>query len=212
MNTSKRATNSNQLYRLRTCFAWLFTLTVLLGPVAMTSGCSRGKQLVSSTTVKRTVKIKLKPRRDTNGGRPVHLLIREVDRESFVGEDYDAVASKVVDRDPSVLASVVLFAGQAKIVKVDAPKKGKRLAVYAFFTKPDADWKQLFSHKLPKKLVVILEDNRIRSARGVGDKSKGNSRLGLSDPDARSGDDDRRDSFESRRISHEDTDLELSLD
>jgi hypothetical protein len=98
----------------------------------------------------------------TNLGRPMYMLIRQVDPKQYANEEYSEVASKVGSPDKSVLQTAVLYPGTIQRFQVQPPQEGA-LAVSFLFTAPDGNWQLLLSPPLPKAVDVELTVSRIMS-------------------------------------------------
>ncbi|MDC0713595.1 hypothetical protein POL68_34335 [Stigmatella sp. ncwal1] len=98
----------------------------------------------------------------TNLGRPMYMLVRQVDPKQYANEEYSEVASKVGSPDKSVLQTAVLYPGTIQRFQLKAPEEGS-LAVSFLFTAPDGNWQLLLSPPIPTAVDVELTVSRIMS-------------------------------------------------
>ncbi|SEL89534.1 hypothetical protein SAMN05444354_109214 [Stigmatella aurantiaca] len=96
----------------------------------------------------------------TNLGRPLYMLVRQVDPKQYANEEYSEVASKVGSPDKSVLQTAVLYPGTIQRFQVRPPEEGA-LAVSFLFTAPDGNWQLLLTPPLPSAVDVELTVSRI---------------------------------------------------
>lgn len=97
---------------------------------------------------------------ETNDGRPLHAVVRAVDRETYVADSYADVAALVTRKDESVLATFVVFPGHEHRQIVEVGKKTP-IAVYALFTRPGKQWKTLLEHPTPAAVRIALSRHDI---------------------------------------------------
>jgi hypothetical protein len=97
-----------------------------------------------------------------NQGRPLYMLVRNVDQKTFLTESYQTVASQVVTPDASVIDSEVIFPGSSRRFEVSRQSKTP-VAVYFLFTSPapGTDWKHLIDQPLPAQQSFALGTNAI---------------------------------------------------
>jgi hypothetical protein len=104
-----------------------------------------------------SVLITLKTEADTNRGRPLQVLVRTVDEQTYRGESYAAAARLIIAPDGSVLRTLVIDprprGSRTFCVKVSASQP---LALYFLYTAPTAEWKMLLPPRLPWSLTVPL--------------------------------------------------------
>ena len=82
---------------------------------------------------------------DSNGGRPLYLLVRRVTHKSFIEDDYSTVARLVVDLDDTVIEQIVVFPGQRYDIDLTVAKLPETIGVYGLFTKATGEsWKVMF--------------------------------------------------------------------
>ncbi|ATB33985.1 hypothetical protein [Melittangium boletus] len=104
----------------------------------------------------------------TNMGRPLYMLVRQVDPKQYANEAYSEVAARVGVPDETVLQTSVIYPGTVQRFQVKAPKAGS-VAVSFLFTAPDGNWQLLLSPPLTRSVDVELATSRIlreSSARG----------------------------------------------
>ncbi len=108
--------------------------------------------------------------KDSNGGRPLYLLVRKTTQKSFIDDDYSAVARLVVAPDETVLEQIVVFPGQAYSIDVDVPKVPETIGVYALFTKAKGEsWKVMFEKT--SKIEVTVGTTAIKRVEARGGPS-----------------------------------------
>lgn len=89
----------------------------------------------------------------TNLGRPMYMLVRQVDPKQYANEAYSEVADKIGSPDDSVLQTAVIYPGTIQRFQVKPPKEGA-LAVSFLFTAPDGNWQMLLG---PQQNTVDVE-------------------------------------------------------
>lgn len=90
------------------------------------------------------VKLALRAEKNSNNGRPMHVIVREVTRKSFVEDDYSAVARLVVHPNETVTTTLVIFPGQDCDVILTFKKPPEAIGVYGLFTVGKGEsWKTL---------------------------------------------------------------------
>ncbi|HZI16421.1 MAG TPA: hypothetical protein VE153_39010 [Myxococcus sp.] len=122
-----------------------------LGALALLTGCGPSKIALS---------VKSPP--GTNLGRPMYMLVRQVDPKQYANEAYSEVAAKIGAPDKSVLQTAVIYPGTIQRFQVQAPKDGS-VAVSFLFTAPDGNWQLLLSPPPPSAVDVELTVSRILS-------------------------------------------------
>jgi hypothetical protein len=110
-----------------------------------------------------TLNLNVKSPPGTNLGRPMYMLIRQVDPKQYANEAYSEVAEKVGAPDNSVLQTAVIYPGTIQRFQVKTPKEGGALAVSFLFTAPDGNWQLLLSPPAPTAVDVELTVSRILS-------------------------------------------------
>jgi len=128
----------------------MYRLTALAA-LALLSGCSASK-----------ISLSIKSPPGTNLGRPMYMLVRQVDPKQYANEAYSEVAAKVGAPDNSVLQTAVIYPGTIQRFQVKAPTEGA-LAVSFLFTAPDGNWQLLLSPPAPTAVDVELTVSRILS-------------------------------------------------
>lgn len=131
---------SARVYRLMT-----------LAALALLSGCASSK-----------VNLNIKSPPGTNLGRPMYMLVRQVDPKQYANEAYSEVAAKVGAPDHTVLQTAVIYPGTIQRFQVKAPEEGA-MAVSFLFTAPDGNWQLLLSPPMPSAVDVELTVSRILS-------------------------------------------------
>jgi predicted component of type VI protein secretion system len=101
------------------------------------------------------VPVVVRAAKDSNGGRPLYLVIRTATQKSFVEDDYSAVARLVVAPDETVLERLVVFPGQVYVVYLEVAKLPATLGVYGLFTRATGEsWKLMFDGASKVELTV----------------------------------------------------------
>ena len=140
----------------------LSTLVLLLIAGSL-CGCGGKKPLLQ-----KHVTFRITPDADINNAQPVYLVIRKVNKTSFLVEDYDEVA-KLVYADPpddSLLAWKALLPGKKEEIKVAIPSESD-VGIYGMFTQPDENWKIMIKSPLGSEYDIMIQDNRLKY-RGKG--------------------------------------------
>lgn len=118
----------------------------------LASGCGASK-----------VNLNVKSPPGTNLGRPMYMLVRQVDTKQYANEAYSEVAAKVGTPDNTVLQTAVIYPGTIQRFQVKVPQEGGPVAVSFLFTAPDGNWQLLLSPPLPSAVDVELTVSRILS-------------------------------------------------
>ena len=122
----------------------------LMGLAALLAGCGPGQ-----------VSLSIKSPPGTNMGRPLYMLVRQVDPKQYADEAYSEVASRVGTPDATVLQTAVIYPGTIQRFHVKAPKEGGAMAVSFLFTAPDGNWQMLLSPQQTPSVDVELAVSRI---------------------------------------------------
>ncbi|HEX8436648.1 hypothetical protein [Archangium sp.] len=109
-----------------------------------------------------SINLSIKSPPGTNLGRPMYMLVRQVDPKQYANEAYSEVAAKVGAPDTTVLQTAVIYPGTIQRFKLKAPKEGA-VAVSFLFTAPDGNWQMLLSPPSPTAVDVELTVSRILS-------------------------------------------------
>ena len=99
------------------------------------------------------VSLSIKSPPGTNLGRPMYMLVRQVDPKQYANEAYSEVAARVGAPDNTVLQTAVIYPGTIQRFQVKTPKEGA-LAVSFLFTAPDGNWQMLLG---PEQNTVDVE-------------------------------------------------------
>jgi hypothetical protein len=108
------------------------------------------------------INLSIKSPPGTNLGRPMYMLIRQVDSKQYANEAYSEVAARVGAPDNTVLQTAVIYPGTIQRFQVKTPKEGA-VAVSFLFTAPDGNWQLLLSPPAPTAVDVELTVSRILS-------------------------------------------------
>lgn len=157
---------------LYTCAARLATaLLPVLWPALLcfSSGCGYVRVTMTTENI-------------TNNGRPLQVLVRAVDEQTYRQDSYSVVSQQVIRPDQSVLRKLVIEPRQkGKKSFCVKPGKGKGMAVYALYTSPIGPWKMLFLPSLPLMVTIPLgrrgikvEEVKERRLGGSGDSEAPN--------------------------------------
>lgn len=112
-----------------------------------------------------TMRVVVQSPRDTNGGRPVRILVRAVDSQDYLNESYASAADKVINHNESVLDSAVVYPGVPLYLKIKRVVN-KSLAFYVFFTSPGSRWKALLEAPPPYAVTMKLGLDNIETLHG----------------------------------------------
>ena len=109
-----------------------------------------------------TLSLSVKSPPGTNLGRPMYMLVRQVDPKEYANEAYSEVAAKVGAPDNTVLQTAVIYPGTIQRFQVKAPQAGA-MAVSFLFTAPDGNWQLLLTPPTPTAVYFELSTSRILS-------------------------------------------------
>ncbi len=107
-----------------------------------------------------TLQLRIKAPPGTNQGRPLYMLVRKVDPKQYAAESYAEVSARIVQGDPNVLYSDIIYPGTLRRIEVKAPEDSP-VAVSFLFTAPDGTWQSFLNTPLPPSLDVELSEGRI---------------------------------------------------
>ncbi len=110
-----------------------------------------------------TISLNIKSPPGTNLGRPMYMLVRQVDPKQYANEAYSEVADKVGSPDDTVLQTAVIYPGTIQRFQVKTPKDAAAVAVSFLFTAPDGNWQKLLSPQSTNAVDVELTVSRILS-------------------------------------------------
>lgn len=108
------------------------------------------------------ITFRIMPDESTNNGQPLYIVIREVNKKSFLIEDYEEIAD-LLHADPpdeSLLAWHVVLPGKKEKIKVERPIKSD-VGIYGMFTRPEENWKIMLERPLRPKYEIIIRDNSL---------------------------------------------------
>jgi predicted component of type VI protein secretion system len=112
---------------------------------------------------KATLQLFIQADEQTNYGGPLYMVVRKTDRESFLAEAYDVLASAVFGKDdPSVVRKEIIWPKDRREVKVEKEKDDDVLGVYFFYTTPGKSWRFAVLDPSVKKMTVVLGTNEIK--------------------------------------------------
>ena len=130
-------------------------VVLVLATLAAPACGSKPRPAAAAASGKVEVELVVRSTRETNDGRPLHAVIRAVDRETYVADSYADVANLVTRKDESVLATFVVFPGHEHRQTIEIAKKTP-IAVYALFTRPGTQWKKLFEEPVASPVQIFL--------------------------------------------------------
>lgn len=117
--------------------------------VSLAGGCLPGYVRVSITS-----------RPNTNGGKPVYVLVRAAERKVFAAESYADVAARLDSPDATVLRAQMLRPGAKQTMWLKKPDKAS-LGVFVLFTAPGGPWSTLLDPPLPYRVALELAGSQI---------------------------------------------------
>jgi predicted component of type VI protein secretion system len=121
------------------------TLTLTLGMSAAVACKAKDTAAPSDPAAIVRVPMGVRAVEDTNDGRPFHIIVRAVSRETFVEDDYAEVSQLVVAPDESVVADVLVFPGAGYALDLEFAAAPEGVGVYGLFTGATGDsWKLFF--------------------------------------------------------------------
>jgi predicted small lipoprotein YifL len=97
----------------------------------------------------------------TNDGRPLHVVVRAVDRETWAADSYASIADLVSRKDASVLATFVVFPGHQAEATLQVSARNP-IAVYFLFTRPGKPWRKLVDAPLARRIELRLASASIQ--------------------------------------------------
>jgi hypothetical protein len=142
----RHATRTNRADRQQGSL-WIVVMLGLL--VCAQTGCTTWRFFIT-----------LRSTEDTNQGRPLQVLVRSVQAESFRTETYGELAQLLIKPDPSVLRVVTVEPSQKRRLWIGAPSN-KPVALYFLFSATTGSWKMLLPPPLPWSVSVPLGRNGV---------------------------------------------------
>ena len=118
-----------------------------------------------------TLQLRIKAPPGTNKGRPLYMLVRKVDAKQYTTESYAEVSARVVQADPNVILSEIIYPGTLRRLEVKVPTDSS-LAVSFLFTAPDGKWQEFLATPLAPSLDVELREGRIQPGTASAEPSK----------------------------------------
>lgn len=124
--------------------------------MALTNGCVLYKKLPSLRFSEESL-LTIITHPSSNKGIPFYVLIREVEKATFLVDSYDDVAHKVLNSREAYpyIVSQVLIPGESYTFKQQRGEKGVLLGVYFFFTDGRQDWKVLVDPTFSKTTIDL---------------------------------------------------------
>lgn len=110
---------------------------------------------------------------DSNNGRPVYVLVRDVEKKNFLVDYYGDIAGLIYagKRDESVLGWVMVEPGKKTELKV-VRTEGSEFAIYGMFTEPGDNWKLWVPAPLKKSYRVFIGKNNLWEAPRMEEQSE----------------------------------------
>lgn len=110
-----------------------------------------------------TTRIHVESKKDTNGGEPFYMVVRNTDGKSFVTERYQDIAAKLFakSQDPQTVSQEPIFPGKPFTLTLEEGDK-KDLVVYFFFSKPGTNWRVPLRKPLPAEVLIELGANDVQ--------------------------------------------------
>ncbi|OJH40277.1 hypothetical protein [Cystobacter ferrugineus] len=118
-----------------------------------------------------TLQLRIKAPPGTNQGRPLYMLVRKVDPKQYAAESYAEVSARIVQTDPNLIHSEIIYPGTLRRLQVKVPSDSC-LAVSFLFTAPDGNWQSFLGTPLPPSLDVELSEGRIQTGTSTAQPSK----------------------------------------
>ena len=134
--------------------------TLMLAMLATACG-SKSSPPAAAPDAKTEIEIAVQSTRKTNDGRPLHVVVRAVDRETWAADSYASIADLVSRKDESVLTTFVVFPGHEAEATLQVSAR-KPVAVYFLFTKPGKTWRRLIDAPLAKRIELRLASASIQ--------------------------------------------------
>jgi hypothetical protein len=139
-----------------------------LGPAALmlailaTTACgSKSRPPAASPDAKVEIALAVQSTKKTNDGRPLHVVVRAVDRETWAADSYASIADLVSRKDESVLTTFVVFPGHESEATLQVSPRNP-IAVYFLFTKPGKPWRKLIDAPLARRIELRLASASIQ--------------------------------------------------
>lgn len=139
-----------------------------LGPAALmlailaTTACgSKSRPPAAALDAKVEIALAVQSTKKTNDGRPLHVVVRAVDRETWAADSYASIADLVSRKDGSVLTTFVVFPGHEAEAALQVSAKAP-IAVYFLFTKPGKPWRKLIDAPLARRIELRLASTSIQ--------------------------------------------------
>lgn len=109
------------------------------------------------------VTLQLEAGPDTNGGRPLYVVVRQVEPARFASDSYGEIAHRAFARpkDETVLRTEVLYPGAKRKLRLKDPDPSLPIALYFLFTDPGERWKVKIDPPLPTSVEIRLDSNEV---------------------------------------------------
>lgn len=146
----------------RARIAFPIALLALLSTANLVACGGKPRPAKPSADAQIEVELAVDSTRETNDGRALHALVRAVDKETYAADSYASIADLVSQRDPSVLATFVVFPGHRAQASLQVSRKTP-IAVYFLFTSPGKPWRTLIDAPLPGRVELRLGRSSIEA-------------------------------------------------
>lgn len=109
-----------------------------------------------------TTQVRFVSTAETNGGRPLALIVRKSDSQSFRKDSYVDMERLFLTPDASVLRSLTVFPSEQAARCIDFPyQRTNGYAIYALYENAAGDWKILYEPTTPYRLELRLGPHQI---------------------------------------------------
>lgn len=113
---------------------------------------------------KPTLQLSIQADPNTNYGGPLYMVVRKTDRDSFLAEDYDALAGAVLGKeDPAILKKEIIWPKDRRQVRIEKQKPDDVLGVYFFYSTPGRSWRFAVLDPSVQEMRVRLGTNEIET-------------------------------------------------
>jgi hypothetical protein len=129
--------------------------TLVLAMLGITGCGSKSRPPAATPDAKTEIAIAVQSTKQTNDGRPLHVVVRAVDRETWAADSYASIADLVSRKDDSVLTTFVVFPGHEAEAKLQVSARNP-IAVYFLFTQPGKPWRKLIDAPLARRIELRL--------------------------------------------------------
>lgn len=135
--------------------------TLVLALLATAACGSKSRPPAAAPDAKIEIELTVQSTEKTNDGRPLHVVVRAVDRETWAADSYASIADLVSRKDASVLTTFVVFPGHLAEATLQVSAKDP-IAVYFLFTRPGRPWRKLVDAPLARRIELRLASASIQ--------------------------------------------------